>query len=106
MGGKITYWASVILGFVALGLLVADVSIINSNRKLQEEVNARQTEINKGLTLSQINQGLVQALAEAVIAHNDGSIRELLAAQGITVKQGGEGKADAAAAPANTDSKK
>ncbi|MBV8060063.1 MAG: hypothetical protein JO126_03075 [Alphaproteobacteria bacterium] len=100
MNGKITYWASVILGFVALGLLIADVSLIDSNRKLQEEVNARQADLNKGLTLSQVNQALVQALAEAVVTHGDNGIRELLAAQGITVKQGAD-KADAA-----TESKK
>lgn len=86
MNSKIAYWASVFLGFVALGLLVTDVSLINSNRKLQEEVNARQAEINKGLTSSQINQGLAQALGEAVIAHNNSNIRDLLAAQGLTVK--------------------
>ena len=55
-------------------------------RHLQDEVNQRQAAIQRGMTLSQVNQGLVQAMAEAVARDNDTGMRDLLASQGITIK--------------------
>jgi len=86
MDDKVAYLASVALSALALLLLVTDISLVNSNRQLQIEVNQRQAIINNGVNLSQINQGLVQALADFSIKDNDKEIRDLLAAQGITVK--------------------
>ncbi len=87
MDDKITYWASVTFGAAALLLLVLTVSFVNSNRALQEETNQRQAMINRGQTLNQVNQGIVQALANAAIKDGDTQARDLLAAQGITLKQ-------------------
>ncbi len=86
MDDKVAYWASVALSALALLLLVMDIALVNGNRQLQTEVNQRQVTINNGVNLSQINQGLVQALADASVKDNDKDIRDLLAAQGITVK--------------------
>src|ERR1700722_4887414 len=94
MDEKVAYWASVALGALALVLLVLNVSFINGNRALQDEVNQRQAAINRGGTLSQVNQGLVQALANSSVKDDDSQIRDLLAAQGITVKANA-GKSDA-----------
>src|SRR5580704_3783407 len=86
MDEKITYWAAVVFGAVSLVLLVLNVSFINSNRTLQEETNQRQAAINRGPTLGQVDQGIVQALANAAVKNNDTQARDLLAAQGITIK--------------------
>ena len=57
------------------------------------------TIISSGANLSQLNQSLVQALADAAVRDNDADIRALLAAQGITVKENAAAK-PVAAAPA------
>jgi hypothetical protein len=96
MDEKITYWASVVFGALALVLLVLNISFVNSNRVLQDEVGQRQTNITKGNTLSQVNQGLVQALANAAVKDDDRDARDLLAAQGITLKPNATATAKAA----------
>jgi hypothetical protein len=90
MDEKTTYWASVVLGAVALLLLVINISLINGNRHLQEEVGDRQSLINGGTNLSQLNKGLVQALADISVKNSDAEARDLLAAQGITIGAKGE----------------
>lgn len=85
MDEKTTYWASVILGALALMLLVVNICMINGNHRLQDEINQRQGAINSGVTLSQINKGLVQALADIAVKSNDSDARGLLAKQGITI---------------------
>ena len=86
MDEKTTYWASVTLGALALVLLVINISLINGNRHTQDDLNQRQAIINSGVTLSQVNKGLVQALADASVKSGDNEVRDLLAAQGITIK--------------------
>jgi len=86
MDEKTTYWASIVLGAFALVLLVINVSLINGNRHMQDEINQRQSVINGGVTLSQVNKGLVQALADVSVKNGDTEVRDLLAAQGITIK--------------------
>ncbi|HEU0117145.1 MAG TPA: hypothetical protein VFR09_00805 [Alphaproteobacteria bacterium] len=93
MDDKAAYWVSVVLSALALLLLVTNVSLFNSNTRMQVQISQRQAAINNGIGLSQLNQGLVQALADASVKDDDKSIRDLLAAQGITVKP----KTDAAA---------
>ena len=86
MDEKITYWAAVAFGALALVLLVLNVSFINGNRSLQDQLSQRQAVISRGQTLSQVNQGLVQALASAALKEDDKQIRDMLAGQGITLK--------------------
>ncbi|MDP9127135.1 MAG: hypothetical protein M3N08_02585 [Pseudomonadota bacterium] len=90
MDEKTTYWASIALGAVALVLLVINMSLINGNRHLQEEISQRQAAINSGVTLNQVNKGLVQALAEIAVKNSDTEARGLLAAQGITIAPAGK----------------
>lgn len=85
MDEKTTYWASIILGGVALFLLIVNMSLINSNRQLQDEISQRQATINGGPTLDQLNKGIVQALANIAIKDSDTDARDLLTAQGITI---------------------
>lgn len=99
MNEKILYWASVGFSALALILLSGNVAMINANRAQQNEFTSRQSTINGGTTLSQINQSLVQALAQASVDNDDKDIRQLLTAQGITVTK------NAAAAPAEAAKK-
>ena len=85
MSEKLPYWGSVALSSLALVLLVADISLANANRALQIDVSQRQSAVANGQTLNQLNQGLVQALAEASIKNNNTQLRELLSSQGITL---------------------
>ena len=86
MDEKITYGASVVFSVLAILILVINISLVNSNRHLQEDMGQKQVIINRANAVNQANQGLVRALAEATVANNDADLRALLASQGITVK--------------------
>jgi hypothetical protein len=105
MDDKVAYWASVILGALALLLLITNVALINSNRTIQMEISRRQNIISNGVSLSQLNQGLVQALADAAVKNDDKEIRDLLAGQGITIKPNASANS-AADASAKSETKK
>jgi len=90
MNDKVLYGGSMVLGALALIILVANVCLINGNRNLQTTLAQRQTFINNAPGMNQINQALVQALAQASVNDEDKDIRDLLAAQGITVKPKGD----------------
>lgn len=98
MTDKIPYSASVLFSAVAIVLLVVNISLANENRAKQLDVAQRQSTITNGQALAQLNQGLVQAMAEASLKNNDLQLRDLLTAQGITLKN--EAAATAPAAPA------
>jgi hypothetical protein len=93
MNEKVLYMASAGLTALALLFLVVNVLLIGSNRSMQQNVMARQATINNGTTLSQLNQNLVQALAQASVKNDDQEIRSLLKEQGITINAN-NGKAD------------
>lgn len=105
MSDRILYWASVVFGVLGLILVVTNISMISSNRSLQAQISERQSIISKGVTLSQINQSLVQALADVAVRKNDPAVRDLLAAQGITIKSNAP-DADATKSPSAPTSKK
>jgi hypothetical protein len=86
MDEKVFYWGSVVLSLTTLVLLVAEISLFGGNRALEAKINERQITINRGVNLGQINQTLVQMLADATVKNNDADIKNLLAAQGITIK--------------------
>jgi hypothetical protein len=84
---KFAYAASVILSSLSLLLIVVTLFIVSGNRSLQAEVNKRQAAINTATSLVQLNQSLVQALAEVAVSKDDKDVRDLLSSQGITVKK-------------------
>jgi len=86
MNEKLPYWGSLFFSATAIILLVVNISLSNNNRTLQTDVTQRQTQINGGQALSQVNQSLVQAMAEASLKNNNTQLHELLTAQGITLK--------------------
>jgi hypothetical protein len=102
MDSKLAYWGSVIFSAIALVLVIMNISLSNANRTLQTSVVQRQSTVAGGQTLSQLNQSIIQALAEMSYKNNNVQLRDLLAAQGITVKANDA----AAASSAKTADKK
>jgi hypothetical protein len=86
MDTRLPYWGSIIFSTIALILLVINVSMANTNRNMQVDIQTRQSIINGGQTFNQLNQGLIQAIAEAATKGGDTQMRDLLSAQGIQVK--------------------
>ena len=103
MNGKLTYVASLVLGGLSLVILVVNMSLISANRHKQDEINQRAGDLNKASTIANLNQSLTQALAQVAIDNNDKAVKDLLAAQGITITT--KAAAEAAAA-ANAQAKK
>jgi DNA-binding protein H-NS len=100
MNEKVLYTTSMILGALALVFLVANVLLIDGNRDLQQQVLDRQTKLNAGAPVAQLNQNLAQALAQSAVKNDDQQIRELLKTQGITINVGGKPENAASAKPA------
>ena len=100
MSAKKLYTASLFLGLLALILMLTNIALVRSNTRLQDQISQRQAEINKAGPAGQLNQGLVQALADAALNTNDAAIKDLLSSQGITLN-----KKPAAAATAADDKK-
>jgi hypothetical protein len=95
MSDKVLYWGSMVFGGLALLMLIANVCLINGNRSLQMDLANRQAAINNAGSLNQLNQALVQALAQASVNNQDKEVSDLLTSQGISVKP----KSAAAQAP-------
>lgn len=87
MSDKIIYWTSVVCSVLSLLLMIANTALVSSNRSLQIEAGNRQATINAAVNLTQLNQGLAQALADVAINKEDKSIRDLLASQGILLRK-------------------
>lgn len=87
MNGRLTQGISLALAVLSLLLLITNIALINSNRSLQDNATQRQAEINKATSLANINQSLVQALAEAAVTNGDTAAKDLLAGQGITINE-------------------
>ena len=103
MDEKLAYWGSVLLSALALVLIVSNISLSNANRTAQQDVSQRQAALTEGQQSGQFNQNLVQILAEAAYKNNNLQLRDLLATQGITLKNepGSAPSAPAAAKPAD-----
>lgn len=87
MTDKIVYWVAVFFSLMSLMLFVADMSLVNGNRDIQSAAEQRQAVINAGANLVQLNQNLVQTLADVALKNDDGDILDMLAAQGISVRK-------------------
>jgi hypothetical protein len=85
-----------ILSALALLMLVTNVCLINSNRNMQTDLGQRQAVINNSGAQSQLNQALVQALAQSAVSDDDKSLRDLLQSQGISIKKNASANGTAA----------
>jgi hypothetical protein len=84
------YWMTVGLSAAAGALIVAYIVLVQDNRTVQAEVNRRQQFINQSIQLGRVNEALIRALAAAAVSNNDDKLRDLLAANGITINASGE----------------
>ena len=78
------YWLLILLSGSALILIVFNIFFAKMNQSIQSEVTNNQQYINQTIRISRLNSGLIQALANLSAQTGDESMRELLAAHGIT----------------------
>ena len=98
------HWLLAIAAALCLGLNVYNVFTAGELRTLRGELQQRQTYLNQGLQYRQVNNQLINALANIAASENDEAIRDLLASEGVTftLKQDDAG-VDAAADVATDD---
>jgi hypothetical protein len=87
-------WIATGLSAIALVVVAANAALFLDNQSRQAEVGQRQQVINQAVSLSQLNEALVRALAKQAIDNKDDKLLNLLAENGIGVTPG-----PAAAAP-------
>lgn len=88
------------LAGLALILSVINILLQSSNSALQTEVNQGQRFINQSIQISQLNNQLINSLAQYAAQANDAAITELLNANGVTFSLNAD-PAPAADAPAD-----
>ncbi|RMF98092.1 MAG: hypothetical protein D6727_03925 [Gammaproteobacteria bacterium] len=81
------FW--ILNGFAGLALVLVLISTVLFfvNRAERQEANARQQYINETVQYGRLNTQVAQFLAQAAVQTGDQRIRELLAANGITVEE-------------------
>jgi len=78
-------WVATGLSTIALLLVAANAALFLDNQSRQAEVGQRQQVINQAVSLSQLNEVLVRALAKQAIDNKDDKLLNLLAENGINV---------------------
>lgn len=73
------------LAVLALLLVVTDVVVFTSNRSAQADIAARQDYIQRSVQLEGLYREMVKALADLSVRNSDQELKDLLAAQGISV---------------------
>jgi len=93
-------WISTAVATVALGLVVVNIVLASGNRDMQRHANQRQQFINQSIQLGVVHGQLVTALGTLAAQTNDGEIRTMLAAHGVTLTVGSQpGESGAGPAP-------
>jgi len=75
----------IVLSAAALVVVLIGIGISLSNQSLRRQVNDRQQIINQGLTFSEINIRLANALATLAIRDHDDKARRVLSEHGVTL---------------------
>jgi hypothetical protein len=111
--GAAMYWVSVVLGALTVVLVLVNFGLLSNNQAIQAQVNQRQQYINQSAQLSRVSDLLIRTLATEAVNKNDDKVRDMLAAQGVTLQvkpaSGSTPPADtppAAAPPAPASGKK
>lgn len=91
------------LGVIVLALGIGTVWTAGTTRGLQQTLAANQQKMAKAQAAATLDNNLVQMLAKAAIDGRDSALRDLLSANGVTLKQ--PPAAPAAAKPEATDAK-
>ena len=85
-GGAAMYWVSVVLGALTVVLVIVNFGLLSNNQVLQAQVNQRQQFINQSAQLSRVSDLLIRSLASGAVSKNDDKVRDMLAAQGVTLQ--------------------
>jgi hypothetical protein len=83
---KARYWVLTVMAISSLGLVIVNIVTLNGNQNLQAQITERSLYVQQSLQLEGIYQPLVRTLAELSAQHNDEPLKDLLAAQGISVQ--------------------
>ncbi len=82
-GSRGTLWISIAAG-LALLLAIANIVVVELNRGLQAQVNARNQFIQQSIQLEALNREIVGALANLAVERNDDALKSVLTQHGIT----------------------
>ena len=82
-GRRGTVWISIAAG-LALLLAIANIVVLELNRGLQAQVNARNQFIQQSIQLEALNREIIGALANLAVERNDDALKALLTQHGIT----------------------
>jgi hypothetical protein len=66
-------------------LVVADIVLVEQNRALQAQINARGQFIQQSVQLEALSREMVNAIANLAVQRNDDALRTLLTQHGIMV---------------------
>ena len=94
---------AVVLAVICLGLSIYNVLQTEDVRKLRAEFQQRQAVINEGASYRDLNQRVINALANVAANSGDEAIRNMLASVGVTLKVNEPEQAPAPAAPARSE---
>lgn len=95
---KWEYWVLSGLAIAAVLLVATNIALFTSNRTAQTEIAGRQDYIQRSVQLEGLYREMVKALADLSVRNNDLELKELLAAQGISVTLNAPAPAPAPAA--------
>ncbi|MBM4197605.1 MAG: hypothetical protein FJ197_11025 [Gammaproteobacteria bacterium] len=79
------FWTLSIIGMIALLLAVANALLVNDNTRARQEAQNRSQFIQQSIQLEQLYKQLAQELANRAVRTQDGELRDLLSAQGISI---------------------
>lgn len=79
------FWMLTAAGALAIVLALANMMLFQANRKLQDEANSRAQYIQQSIALEGLYRDIVKALADRALATRDEQVRDLLAAEGISL---------------------
>ena len=94
---------AVVLAVICLGLSIYNVLQSEDVRKLRAEFQQRQAVINEGASYRDLNQRVINALANVAANSGDEAIRNMLASVGVTYKVNQPEQAPVPAAPARSE---
>ncbi len=93
----------VVLAAICLGLSIYNVLQGEDVRELRAEFQQRQAVINEGAGYRDLNQRVINALANVAANSGDEAIRNMLASVGVTFKVNEPERAPAPAAPVQSE---
>jgi type VI protein secretion system component VasK len=80
------FWVVTVVAAMAAVLAGINIWLYNENRHAQVEINERAQFIQQSVQLEGLYRDIVKALADLSVRGQDSALRDLLSAQGITVK--------------------